>query len=124
MFDTDILIFIQRQNPAAEEWVERAQKRFVSVQTYMELIQGALSRKHVEYAKEFLRGLDFKILPLTENIGHRASIYIEEYAVSANLRTGDAIIAATAMENNLPLITANVKHFKSIPDLKLVGFKP
>jgi len=64
------------------------------------------------------------MLPLTENIGHRAAVYVEEYTLSHGLRAGDAIIAATAAENNLPLYTSNAKHFKPIKELKLKVFKP
>lgn len=64
------------------------------------------------------------MIPFTENIGHRASIYIEEYTLSSGLRAGDAIIAATATENNMILVSGNLKHFKPIRDLKLKTFKP
>ncbi len=64
------------------------------------------------------------VLPLTENIGHRALIYIEEYTLSSGLRAGDAIIAATAIENNMTLVSSNAKHFRVIKDLKLKVFKP
>jgi predicted nucleic acid-binding protein len=60
----------------------------------------------------------------TENIGHRASIYIEEHILSSGLRSGDAIIAATAAENNMPLFSSNTKHFRMIKELKLKVFKP
>jgi hypothetical protein len=61
---------------------------------------------------------------LTENIGHRASIYVEEYTLSSGMRWGDAIIAATAVENNLTLVSSNVKHFKAVKDLRLKQFNP
>jgi predicted nucleic acid-binding protein len=63
-------------------------------------------------------------LPITENIGHRASIYIEEYTLSSGIRSGDAIIAATAVENNLILASSNSKHFKVVKELQLKIFKP
>lgn len=34
---------------------------------------------------------------------------------------GDAIIAATALENDLTLATANIKDFKHIEGLKLIN---
>lgn len=61
---------------------------------------------------------------MTENIGHRSLIYVEEYGISCNVRAGDAIIAATAVENNMMLATGNGKHFRSIKDLSLKLFKP
>jgi hypothetical protein len=56
---------------------------------------------------------------MTENIGHRASIYVEEYTLSSSIRSSDAIIAATAIENNMTLSSSNAKHFKVIKKLKL-----
>lgn len=38
-----------------------------------------------------------------------------------NISIGDAIIAATALINNLPLVTANVSDFKWIKELKIVN---
>ncbi len=54
------------------------------------------------------------------NIGHHAAIYIEEYSLSSGLRANDAIIAATATENNMELSTGNIKHFKLIKDFKSI----
>jgi predicted nucleic acid-binding protein len=65
-----------------------------------------------------------KALPLTEPIGHRALIYIEQHALSSGLRAGDAIVAATAVENRLALASTNRKHFSKIEALDLVVFRP
>jgi predicted nucleic acid-binding protein len=64
------------------------------------------------------------VLPLSESIGHRALIYLEEYSLSHGLRAGDAIIAATAIENNMTLVSSNARHFKPIKELKLKVFNP
>jgi predicted nucleic acid-binding protein len=90
----------------------------------LELLQGARNKKQHEYIVSFLKDFGFHTLPLTENIGHRAAVYIEEYALSSGLRAGDAIIAATAAEHNLTLCSTNAKHFKPIKELKLSVFKP
>lgn len=124
LFDTDILIWIQRGNVKAAQLVDSEEERLISVQTYMELLQCARNKKQYTITRDFLTEFDFNILPLTENIGHRASIYLEEYALTCGLRAGDAIIAATATENNLILSSSNAKHFKFISDLKLKVFKP
>ena len=124
IFDTDIFIWIQRGNAKAARVVEREDERLLSVQTYMELLQSAENRQQHMHTKSFLADFGFRTLPLTENIGHRAAVYIEEYGLSHGLRAGDAIIAATATETNRVLCTGNVKHFRSIKDLTLSVFRP
>jgi predicted nucleic acid-binding protein len=124
IFDTDVFIWIQRGNVRAAKVVESEEDRFLSIQTYLELLQGAQNKLQQEYTKGFLKDFGFQTLPLTENIGHRAAIYIETYALSGGLRAGDAIVAATAAENSLVLCTSNSKHFKNIKELKVKILKP
>jgi predicted nucleic acid-binding protein len=124
IFDTDVFIWIQRGNRRAAQAVESDEERFLSIQTYLELLQCAQNKLQQECTKGFLRDFGFQTLPLTENIGHRAAIYIEAYALSGGLRAGDAIIAATAAENNLVLCTSNGKHFKYIKELNTRILRP
>ncbi|MGD2093366.1 MAG: type II toxin-antitoxin system VapC family toxin [Candidatus Aminicenantes bacterium] len=124
LFDTDVLIFVQRGNIKAAKLIEKTRERKISILTYMELLQEAKDKKQHKYTIDFLKTFDFEILPLTENIGHRAAVYVEEYSLSHNIKSGDAIIAATAVENGLSLSSANVKHFKHIKELDLVIFRP
>ncbi|MBT4268241.1 MAG: type II toxin-antitoxin system VapC family toxin [Deltaproteobacteria bacterium] len=124
IFDTDIFIWVQRGNGKVATLVEKTPDRFLSIQTYMELLQGATSKDQHKHTKSFIKDFNFMVLPLTENIGHRALVYVEEYGLSNGIRAGDAIIAATAVENNLPLSSSNKKHFKAIRDLNLKVFKP
>ena len=124
LFDTDIFIWVQRGNTKAASLIEGSEKRYLSAQTYMELLQGALNKKQHQQTKDFLITFDFTVLPVTENISHRACVYIEEYTLSSGMRAGDAVIAATATENGLTLLTSNAKHFRAIKDLKLKIFRP
>lgn len=124
MFDTDVLIWVQRGNNKAANLIDQTIPRIISVQTYMELLQCANSKKQQQTTRHYLHDFGFKVIPLTDNIGHRASIYIEEYSMINGLRAGDAIIAASAIENRITLITSNHKHYKIIPDLDLQIFKP
>jgi predicted nucleic acid-binding protein len=124
IFDTDIFIWVQRGNSRAAALIDGAKDRYLSVQTYMELLQCATDKQQQRLVKRFISDLNFSVLPLTENIGHRALVYVEEYGLSSGMRAGDAIIAATASENGMPLTTGNAKHFKVIKDLELKVFKP
>jgi predicted nucleic acid-binding protein len=124
LFDTDIFIYVQRGNLKAARLMDETEERFLSVYSYMELMQTAKNSQQHEYTRDFLSSFGFVVLPLTERIGHRALIYLEEYTLSHGLKAGDAIVAATAVENNLALVSSNAKHFKAIQELKLKVFKP
>ena len=124
LFDTDILIWIQRGNVKAAHLVDRTDERLISVQTFMELLQVAREKRQHAIIKRYLQDLAFSVLPLTENIGHRALVYVEEYRLSSGMRAGDAIVAATATENGLTLATGNARHFRSVKGLTLRIFRP
>lgn len=123
IFDSDILIWVARRHPKAVRLVEEAETRRLSIITVMELLRGARDRKQLRNAKSFLREFNFEVLPLTENIGHRAAVYVEEYCLQVDLSVADALIAATAVENGLPLASGNVKHFSVIEGLDLRRFR-
>lgn len=90
----------------------------------MELLMGARDKKDSQTIRAFLASLGFRTLPLTENIGHRAAIYLEEYALMCRIGVQDSLIAATAVENEIPLCSGNAKHFKPINDINLKLFRP
>ncbi|HTV48044.1 MAG TPA: type II toxin-antitoxin system VapC family toxin [Phycisphaerae bacterium] len=124
LFDTDILIWTLRGNRHAAHAIQNEPTRMISVVVYMELLQGARNKREIKAIKDFLHDLGFVVLPLTENIGHRAAIYMEEYSLPAAMSMADALIAGTAMENNQPLLSGNDKHFRVIKDLELHAFHP
>lgn len=119
IFDTDILIAVQRGHRNAASLINRTETRYISVFTYMEFLQGSKDKRQLTLGQSFLRDLDFETLPLSGNIGHRAAIYVEQYALSHAMRAGDAVIAATASEHGLTLATGNAKHYRHIPGLEL-----
>lgn len=59
-----------------------------------------------------------------QRIGLRAVVYIEQYALPYGLQAGDAIVAATAVEAGLLLVTSNMKHYRPIAGLTVRQFKP
>ncbi len=124
LLDTDVLIWVLRGNTKAARWVDHAEPRLISAITYMELVQGARNRQELRSIKSFLTDLRFEVVPLSENTGHRAAIYVEEYGLAEGLGVADALIAATAVERNLILCTGNRKHYKAIKDLEMKTFRP
>jgi predicted nucleic acid-binding protein len=124
IFDTDVLIWVLRGNAKAALALDNADQRSISVVTYMELLQGARDKREVKAIKSFLVDMGFSVLPLSENIGHRASIYMEEYNLATSISMGDALIAAAAIEANQQLITGNDKHYKAVKELDIKRFRP
>jgi hypothetical protein len=124
LFDTDVFIWAQRGNRRAMEVMAVATGRFLSVQTVLEFLQCAQNRRQQDEIKDFLLEFGFKTLPFSEAIGTRAVRLIEDYSLSFGLRAGDAIIAATALESGLPLMSGNEKHFRAVRGLDSVLFKP
>lgn len=124
LFDTDVLIWAMRGSARAAAAVDNAETLELSIVSYMELLQGARNKRELHATKTALARLDFEILPLTENIGHRASIYMEGYALKSNIGVSDALIGATAVERGKVLCTANAKDYRSIAELELRVFRP
>jgi predicted nucleic acid-binding protein len=123
-FDTDVLIWFLRGHSSAARLIQNTTERHISVVSYMELLQGARDKKESRTIRSFLSDFNFQTLPLTENIGHRALIYIEEYGLKAGMCVADALVAATAVENRFTLATANRKHYRPIEDLDINIFRP
>ena len=124
IFDTDVLIWAARGNLRAANTINAAAERELSIVSFMELVQGARSRLEVRQIQQSLRRLQFRILPLSESIGTTASALIEQHAMAHGIELADALIAATALETDLPLCTGNAKHFRPIRSLSRVAFLP
>ena len=55
LFDTDIFIWIQRGNRRAAQLVENEEERLLSLQTYLELLQGVQNKQ--QHDQGFFEGL-------------------------------------------------------------------
>jgi predicted nucleic acid-binding protein len=124
IFDTDVLIWVLRGNARAANAMDQCGQRAISVVTYMELLRGARDKREIKAIKTLLADLQLHVLPLTENIGHRASIYMEEYALSGGMDIADAFVAATVIENKGLLLSGNAKHYRQINEMNLSVFRP
>jgi predicted nucleic acid-binding protein len=108
----------------AGELVDSASERTISIVTLMEVQQGARSKLEMRITRELFQQRGFRIVPLSESIGHIAAALIEEHATSHGLRIVDALIAATAREAGETLATGNVRHFRVIANLDVKPFRP
>ena len=124
LFDTDVLIWALHGSANAAKEIDDDEERFISAVNYMELMQGAHNKREQNLIKQFLSKLDFVVLPITEAVSHRATIFIEEYALKSGMQLADALVFATACENSLMLCSANQKHFCDIVSLNAKTFVP
>ena len=124
LIDTDVLIWFLRGQPSARTALEGTQSIEMSAVTYMELAQGARNKEELRLLRLTIRLNGWRILPLTEEISHRATMYIENYALSHGMRLTDALIAAAAVQSGGALMTANTRHYECVPDITLNRYRP
>ncbi|MEN6626291.1 MAG: type II toxin-antitoxin system VapC family toxin [Candidatus Sumerlaeia bacterium] len=122
IYDTDILVWTLRGNEKAAAVIDADPQRHASIVSHMELIQGARNKRELAAIRRFMTA--FQVLPLSEEIGFRARIYMEQHSIGNSLGLADALIAATAIEIQSQLCTANIRHYRVIPDLELKSFRP
>ena len=87
-----------------------------SIITKAEIFQGAFKR---ELHRDETMFNAFKLYHLTNETSKVFNGIIINYSKSHRIQIPDALIAATAIVNNLPLYTLNVSDFNFIPELKL-----
>ena len=120
VIDTDIAVdFLRRREYAPtllREWAGKG-RIAVSTLTHFEVFQGML-RSEEEFTRDFLSSL--VSIDATVSITQSAGIIAHSLlSRGITIGTADAIIAATALELGVPLITNNIKHF-SVPGLTIV----
>jgi len=89
----------------------------ISVVTVGEVYQGVLNNKELQRIREVLKS--FKVINIIESISKNAVKLVENYHLTSGLYFLDALIAATALENNLTLLTSNTKHFLKIKEIRV-----
>ncbi len=122
LLDTNIFIEVFRKNRGIIEIVSRLPSSEIALSsiTQMELYYGALNKKELKKIKSHLMALN--VIPLTSTSCLRAVELVESYSKSHGLTIPDALIAATALELNLPLFTLNKKDFIFIKNLILYQY--
>jgi predicted nucleic acid-binding protein len=118
LIDSDVLIDISRARAEAIDYVDSLPDPWmISRVTAIELLVGARDKREVANLDAFLAA--FPIVALTDSIGAVAYELVKRFAKSHGLHVFDALIAATAIEHGLTLVTRNRRHFAMIPELDL-----
>lgn len=126
LIDTDIIIFALRGDKTVLAKFEENKTISISMITYAELVFGAKRSQNEQ--KNMIRVNHIReIYPIEElNVGVMevfADIKAKMYAKAIRIEDMDLFIAATAMYNDLTLVTNNTKHFENIPGLKFENWK-
>lgn len=124
LIDSDVLIWLTRGNQNANQRLSQLTPWQISTITYLELAQGCRNKQELERIKQGLEAMQTVILPITPDISKCAMSLIDNYSLSHGLQLADALIAATALEHQLTLLTGNAKHFTAIENLELERFEP
>jgi predicted nucleic acid-binding protein len=124
LVDTDVLIWHLRGYPKATLRLDQLKALNLSAICYFEILQGILNKAELDAVKKMLTKRSATVIPVTETVTQRAIELMETFTLSHGLQMGDALIAATALELNVPILTANVKHFGVIPMLSIETFLP
>ena len=124
LVDTDVLIWHLRGYPNATRRLDELGALTLSSISWLEILQGMRSKAELLAVKKMLDKRSARLLPVTEVITLRATELMESLTLSHGLQMGDALIAATAIEHQLPVLTANVKHFGAVEGLDIEVFSP
>ena len=122
LVDTDIFIWSLRGVDSATDFIDSLEQVYVSDVTYMELVQGTVSKNEFRALQKTLEFIEV-IRPVTAEISAKAVELVETFAHSHAMQLGDALIAATALTHDLPLGSGNRKHFEQITGLELHVFR-
>ena len=128
LIDTDIIIFALRGDKTVLAKFEENKNIPISISmiTYAELVFGA-KRSQNERTNMLKVNRIREIYPVEElNIGIMelfADIKANMYSKAMRIEDMDLFIAATAIYNDLTLVTNNTKHFENVPVLKLENWK-
>ncbi len=124
LVDTDVLVWYLKGNDNARQEIEALPGFFISVVTYIELVQGMRNKQELVALRRALRLWNAKVLYISEDISAKAMFYVEQYYLSHSMQLADALIGATAVANGLDLFTGNTKHYRVLKGILVKEFKP
>lgn len=123
LLDTNICIFYMKGKYQLREKIEKVGQKncFISEITVAELLFGAArsnnKEKHLEEVAGFIE--QFKIFPIYHALSTFADQKAELCAKGQLIDDFDILIGATAIYNELIMVTENVKHLNHLSDIKI-----
>lgn len=123
LIDTDTLSLLMRRHPqvvAQARIYRQAHARLtISIISRYEILRGLGARDAPTQIAGFNRFCEVSaVLPLTEEaVTRAASIYADLYRRGELIGDADILIAATALVENLVLVTNNERHFRRVAGL-------
>jgi predicted nucleic acid-binding protein len=118
LVDTNIVVDVTRGSITAADYLDSLAGAWsISMVTCLELLAGARTQRETNDLDLVLSG--YRAIPPNEDITRRAYYLMKSYARSHGLQTLDSLIAASALEEGLSLVSKNRKHFQMIGDLQL-----
>ena len=121
LLDTTVLIDLLRGHAGAAEFIDTVvvsrTPLFVSAISVMELFVGCRNKDEIKKARQLVAS--FALLHLYPAESRRACELVLSYSKSHGLAIPDALIAATALVQDLDLVSDNVRHFEMITDLRV-----
>jgi tRNA(fMet)-specific endonuclease VapC len=117
--DTNILIEFYKNNLRIVQELRKIGQNQLAISpiTQAELYFGALNKAELKKIKQHLSLL--QQFSLNASISNTFLQLMETYALSHKLSVPDALIASTALVNNVELYTLNAKDFGFISNVKL-----
>jgi hypothetical protein len=125
LVDTDILIDAGHKEDIAVttlQNIELSSALAISIVTQMELVVGCRNKTELRELARFLRR--FQVIPLSASISQLGLALLQQYRLSHGLLIPDGLIAATAMDIGIPLISKNQRDYRFIEALQLLPYPP
>lgn len=128
LIDTDTIVFALRGEESVLARFEENKNIPISISmiTYAELVFGAKRSQNEQKNMILVNHIRdiYHIEQLTEGVMEVfADIKAKLFSSGIRIEDMDLMIAATALYNDLTLVTNNTKHFEKIPNLKLENWK-
>jgi len=123
LVDTDILIDLSADADHAVDTIKALDAGFtvaVSTITVMELIAGCRNKTELRNTEKLIER--FEVFPLTERVSTMAVGLVKKYRLSHGLLLADALIASTALSNEIPLASKNQRDYRFISGLNLLPY--